>query len=45
MLEFMSANQMYIVLGIVMLVWFGIVFYLVRLDRKVKRLEDQLKKG
>ena len=45
MLEFMSANQMYIVLGIVMLVWFGIVFYLVRLDRKVRRLEDQLKKG
>jgi len=45
MLEFMSANQMYIVLGIVMLVWFGIVFYLVRLDRKVRRLDDQLKKG
>jgi len=45
MLEFMSANQMYIVLGIVMLVWFGIVFYLVRLDRKVQRLENQFKKG
>lgn len=45
MLEFMSANQMYIVLGIVMLVWFGIIFYLVRLDRKVQRLEDQFKKG
>jgi len=45
MLEFMSANQMYIVLGVVMLVWFGIVFYLVRLDRKVQRLENQFKKG
>jgi CcmD family protein len=45
MLEFMSANQLYIVLGIVMLVWFGIIFYLFRLDRKVQRLEDQIKKG
>jgi CcmD family protein len=45
MLEFMSNNQMYIVLGIVLLVWFGIVGYLVRLDRKVQRLEDQIKKG
>jgi CcmD family protein len=45
MLEFMSNNQMYIVLGIVLLVWFGIVGYLVRLDRKVRRLEDQIKKG
>ncbi len=45
MLEFMSSNQMYIVLGIVLLVWFGIVGYLVRLDRKVQRLEDQIKKG
>lgn len=45
MLEFMSNNQMYIVLGIVLLVWIGIVGYLVRLDRKVQRLEDQIKKG
>ena len=45
MLEFMSNNQMYIVLGIVLLVWGGIVGYLVRLDRKVQHLEDQIKKG
>lgn len=45
MLEFMSANQMYIVLGVVMLVWAGIILYLIRLDRKVQRLEDQFKKG
>ena len=45
MLEFMSHNQMYIVLGIVLLVWIGIVAYLVRLDRKVQRLEDQNTKG
>ena len=44
MLEFMTENQMYIVLSIVLLVWAGIVFYLVRLDRKVSRLEETLKK-
>jgi CcmD family protein len=44
MLDFMTENQMYIVLSIVLLVWAGIVFYLVRLDRKVSRLEESLKK-
>ncbi len=42
--EFLSANQMYIVLGIVLLIWLGIVWYLVRLDKKVKQLESQFKK-
>lgn len=44
MLEYMSANQMYIVLSLVLLVWAGIVIYLVRLDRKVRRLEEMAKK-
>lgn len=44
MLDFMTENQMYIVLSIVLLVWAGIVFYLVRLERKVTRLEETLKK-
>jgi CcmD family protein len=44
MLEFMSQNQMYIVLAIVLLVWIGIVAYLLRLDRKVKDLEQAMKK-
>ncbi|MBI4418233.1 MAG: CcmD family protein [Ignavibacteriales bacterium] len=44
MLEFMSQNQMYIVLAIVLLVWMGIVAYLLRLDRKVKDLERTMKK-
>jgi CcmD family protein len=35
---------MYIVLGIVLLIWAGIVVYLVRLDGKITRLEKQLKK-
>ena len=44
MLEFLSNNQMFIVLTIVLLVWAGIVAYLVRLDRKVSRLEQTMEK-
>jgi CcmD family protein len=44
MLEFMNQNQMFIVLGVTLLIWTGIVWYLVRLDNKVKRLEKQMKK-
>lgn len=44
MLEFMSHNQMYIVMAIVLLVWAGIVAYLLRLDRKVRDLEKSMRK-
>jgi CcmD family protein len=44
MLEFMAQHQLFIVLGIVLLVWAGIISYLVRLDGKVKKLEQLLKK-
>ncbi len=45
MMDFLSQNQMYIVLTIVLLVWAGIVWYLLRIDKRVKRLEDRSKKG
>lgn len=44
MLEFFSANQLYIVMSIILLVWAGIIAYLVRLDRKVKQLEQSMEK-
>jgi CcmD family protein len=44
MLEFLSQNQMFIVLVIVLLIWGGIVWYLFRLEKKLKHLEDHLKK-
>jgi CcmD family protein len=44
MYEFLNQNQMYIVLVITMLIWTGIVWYLVRLDKKVGKIEKQLKK-
>ena len=45
MLEYFSSNQLFIVMTIVLLIWAGIVFYLFRLDRKVKELEQSMKKG
>ena len=44
MYEFLSQNQLYIVLCVTMLTWIGIVWYLFRLDKKVSRIEKRLKK-
>ncbi len=43
MSEFLSQNQLYIVLIVTLFIWIGIVLYLVRLDRKISRLEEQFK--
>jgi CcmD family protein len=43
--EFLSNNQMYIVLVIVLLIWAGIVGYLMRLEKKIKELEKAFRKG
>ena len=45
MMDFLSQNQMYIVLTIVLLIWAGIVWYLVRIDNRIKHLEDHVRKG
>ena len=45
MVEFLGTNQMYVVLLIVLLVWGGIVWYLTRLDKKIKELEKAIKRG
>jgi CcmD family protein len=45
MMEFLSQNQMYIVLVIVLLIWVGIVWYLLRIDKRLTQLEKQTKKG
>jgi CcmD family protein len=44
MYDFLSQNQLYIVLTIILIIWFGIVWYLIRLDKKIGQLEKQLKK-
>lgn len=40
MFEFLAQHQLYIVLGIVLLVWAGIIGYLVRLESRLKKLEQ-----
>ncbi|MEX0602003.1 MAG: CcmD family protein [Bacteroidota bacterium] len=42
--EFLSTNQLFIVLFVVLLVWGGIVAYLFRLDKKIRKLEHHMKK-
>jgi CcmD family protein len=45
MYEFLIQNQLYIVLCVVLLTWAGIVLYLVRMDKRLKRLEKKLYKN
>ncbi len=45
MMDFLSQNQLFIVMTIVLIIWAGIVWYLVRLDRRIKQLEDYSRKG
>ena len=45
MMDFLSQNQMFIVMTIVLIIWAGIVWYLMRIDKRIKQLEDHSKKG
>lgn len=45
MLDYFAQNQLFIVMTIILLIWAGIVWYLVRIDKRVKQLEDQNTKG
>lgn len=45
MLDYLAEHQMYIVLGVVLITWAGIVWYLFSLDRRLKRLEDASNAG
>jgi CcmD family protein len=42
---FFQQNQMYVVLTVVLMIWAGILVYLWRIDRKVHKIENQMKKG
>ena len=44
MYEFLNQNQMYIVLVVTLLIWIGVLWYLMRLDKKVGQIEKRLKK-
>ena len=42
MYEFLSQNSLYLVLGIVLIIWFGIFSYVVKLDKKIRQIENQV---
>jgi CcmD family protein len=44
MYEFLSTHELYIVLIIAVICWIGIYSYLVRMDRKIKKLETETKR-
>lgn len=43
MYEFLTQNQFYIVLIITLLIWLGIIGYLIRLDTRITKAEEKLK--
>ena len=43
-MDFLAQNQLYIVLTIVLIIWVGLAFFLMRLDKKITTLEQSLKK-
>lgn len=41
--EFMSSNELiFVVLGVSLIIWFVLIFFLIRLDKKVSQLEQEL---
>jgi hypothetical protein len=42
--EFLHANQLYVVLIVVLTIWFGFLAYMFRLDSKLSNLEKYLNK-
>ncbi len=43
--SFLQQNQMFVVLAVVLVIWAGILAYLWRIDKKVAKIENQMKKG
>lgn len=42
--QFMTSNELiYVVLGVSLIIWFVLLFYLIRVDKKVTTLEKQIK--
>lgn len=43
-IQFMSSNELiYVVLGVSLIIWLVLLFFLFRVDKKVTKLEDQIK--
>jgi hypothetical protein len=42
MVEFLHDNSIYVVLGIALILWFGIATYLFIIDKRISKLEDEV---
>jgi len=42
--EFFGQNALYVVLAVVLVIWAGIFGYLYRVEKKIKKLEQQIGK-
>ncbi|MCB0704588.1 MAG: CcmD family protein [Saprospiraceae bacterium] len=43
LVDFMdSIGKIYVVVGVILVIFIGLVIYLIRLDRKIARLENQI---
>jgi len=42
-IQFLTENAIYIVMIIVLIVWIGIFFYLLGMDRRIKSIEKEMK--
>ena len=43
MQQLMADNTLYVVLAIILIIWLGLAFYLVKIDRNVNKLEIRAK--
>lgn len=44
-IQLMASNDLiFVVLGVSLIIWFVLLFYLIRVDRNVSKLEESLKK-
>lgn len=42
MQEFLENNSLYVVLGIVLMIWTGIIVFFITVDKRLKKLEIQI---
>ena len=40
-MDFLGQNQNYIVLGVTLILWLGVFFYMLSLDKKIKKIEKE----
>ena len=42
---FTNIGKIYVVVGVILLVFLGLVFFLIRLENRIKKLEDEISKN